>query len=634
MPAEDDNDFPAEETAEEPVRPPVTFIHDEDEEIEPVDPEELRELRLRRLRLAPAFLPVVLAAALFFIPRSAGPAQSLLLAGIFVAGLGIVALALRFVPELSRERLVALGVAAVPAVLMSLASLQATNRAVSYLGTAGQHAGALLWLACWSVFAVTLLLGNRRTLLAITRVIALIGALFTVTAGLQAIGVMGGAPGWGFASAPLENSNSLGAMLVLSLGCALAWAFASRGAEQVAAWGATAAVLVGLIPARSSGAWVAVLAGAAFLGMLAIVKRFDRSAAIAAVSWVAIVVLATGTLALAATGGLGAPLADLTDTAGNMRGKLWRSSVAAIAADPLTGRGPEQFTAWVTWNADGAQVNTQGALDPHNALFAAAIAAGLPGALVVLAVGGWLLFALVRGTERAGSPLALRFILAALVAWAAALGFSWIAPYPALAASLLAGGLLAACPTDPAPAARPRAYLGAALAAGAIVAISATVPVVLEVNWYSDLALGRFIAPLGTDLHETYPDPGFIVAAEQELMRRAATEQDSAKAAEFAKRARALSKRAEADRVWNVDLAFDAMSLSTKRFGAADEKTYAAALAAGQTADRASGLWLFAASRHAQAAGQDAEALRLARAALAFKDLPGNIRAQLQSETR
>lgn len=630
MHAEEDNDL----TAEEPAREPVGFIHDEDEEPEDVDAEELRELRLRRLRMAPAFLPVVLAAALFLIPRSAGPAQSLLLSGVFIAGLAMVALALRFEPELSRERLVVLGVAAVPAVLVSLASLQATNRIISFVGMAGQHSGALLWLACWSAFATAVLLGNRRTLLALARVIASVGALFTATAGLQAIGVMGGAPGWGFASAPLENSNSLGAMLVLALGCALAWALAARGAEQVAAWAVTAAVLVGLIPARSSGAWVAVLAAATFLGVLAVVKRFDRSAAIAAISWVAIVVLATGVLALAATGALGTSVSDLTDTAGNMRGKLWRSSIAAISADPLTGRGPEQFTAWITWTSDGAQVTTQGALDPHNALFAVAIAAGFPGALVVLAVGGWLLFALVRGSERAGSPLSLRLMLAGLVAWAASLGFSWISPYPALAASLLAGALLAACPTATLPVARPRAYLGVALGVAGIVAVSAAGPLILEVNWFSDVALGRPIAPLGSDLHTSYPDPGFIVAGEQELMRRAATEQDTAKAAEFAKRARALSKQAEADRVWNVDLAFDAMTLSTKRFGTADEKGYVAALAAGRRADRASGLWLFAASRHAQAAGQQEEALRLAREALAFKDLPPAIRAQLLSETR
>jgi O-antigen ligase len=627
-PASAEND--EERVALTPDEPDFEF--EQEPEDTPVDAEELRAARLARVRVATAFLPALLGVALFAVPRSAGPGEVLALAGAALFFVTAAALVLGYRPHPSRRQVIAVAVAAVPAAVTSIAALTATNPTVSFLGLAGQHSGALLWIACWAVFSAAILTATRRTLLWTLRVLAGLGAMFTLTAALHAAGAFGERPVWGFASAPFENSNSLAAMLVLCLGCGAAWIAASRGAQRAAAWAATVVTAVGLLPTRSSGAWFALLAGLAFLGLLQVARRFERPALSAAIAWVAVVVLATGLLAAAAAGSLGEGPRRLTDTVGNMRGKIWRTSLAAIAEDPVTGRGPDQFTAWVTWTVDGPRVTTQGALDPHNALLSMAVATGIPGALLLLGVGGWLLFTLLGRVSDTGSPRTLTLGVTALVAWAAALGFSWIAPLPAVSASLLAGALIAACPSGPVVRWNPRIALAVTAATGALVAAAAIPAVIAETAWYTDLALGYPVAAKATRTYSRIPDPAYVIGGEQELIRRAVDEQDPAKASAYARQAQALSALAKRDRIWSVDLAFDAMTLSTARFGIPGSGAYDQALAAGRRADPATGLWSFAASRHALAAGDSRTAAAYAKQALTFSDLPDPVRASLQAE--
>lgn len=590
---------------------------------------------LRALSYSPPAILVALAVVTYVVPQMAAAAFALAAGSVLVLVAAAAALALRAGRSPDRPTVLALAAAAVAPALLSLASLQAVNRSVSFGGIAGQHAGAALWLLGWAAFALAAVVGVRKTLLWTLRAIVAVGALYTASAAMQAAGAFGGAPGWGYASAPLENSISLGELLVLSVGAGAAWIAAARSWERWLAGALTGVALVGLLPARSSGAWAGLAFGVAFFGLHAWLSRTRKPSLALAVAWAALAVVAVGALAATSSGVFGAGAADALNSASNNRATIWRSAVAGIAEHPLTGRGPEQFSAWTTWNVPGGtEVVTQGALDAHNALLALTLATGILGAAAIVVAAGALLYLLAEQIRRTGNSLPLRLALAALAGWAASLGFAWVAVLPALAAATLAGALLGAV-RAPARSANATGRI-VALAAAALTALAvaiALVPVTrLEVDWYGVVSRNGQSADLGARLYAQHPDPTFVIRAEQELMTLALAEKDPALAASAAASARNVSALAARDRVWHSDLAFDAMTLATRKFGVADEAAYRAALADGLESDPTSGLWYFLASRHAQANSRTAEQLAYDRRALAYQDLPRNVRAMLLAE--
>lgn len=538
-----------------------------------------------------AWAVLALGLAVAALPLAAGA-----LAAMAVALLAAVALLVapgtggRGVP---RSALLPLGLLTALAAWLTVTSSLAVEPRISFFGYAGQHDGALLWLVlallAWSAAAVA----GPRDLRHATVAVALLGAFLSLGAALDALGLLGEVGRFSpEASGFLENSLTLGQVLVLALGCSLAWAFAARSNEaRLVAWFATVVNVIGLALSESRSAWFAVVAAAAIAAVMHRAGANWRRWAALTLAAVALVSIAVRP-ALLHAGPEGRTPAWLASALSD-RTVIWDSALTAASGDLLLGRGPDQFSAWATWSVpEPGAVEAIGAYDPHDLLLYLLVSGGVPALLLGVAALTAFLDALwARSAGRGG--LAATAVTGGLLAWAVSLRLAWVSPLAAALAALLAGVALAAMSRD-SERVRPawgRVAAIAAAVAGVAVCAAFARPAAVELAWASeDHQRTGSAAVLEADF-AAWPEPMYArTAIEKRLVAGSKADLDRAR-----KTVKALGGQIEV----HVDAALTAARLEQAydlNFGIDTRRTFFAAIDRGRKSDPSSGMWDFIAS--------------------------------------
>lgn len=589
------------------------------------------DARGRLVRFAtPIGLGLVLAAPFLSPFRTAAAAA--LATGIIVLA-ALAALAIATGARLSGYRLRAVIAAACASSVMVLPAALAPDPWVSALGVVGQRAGALTWLVALGLFLVGIVERRRMSALLIAQVIAAGSALYAVVAILQAAGILSSLIGvWGSASGPLENSSSLGSLLVLGAGAsAAAWSAAESRAQRIGWIGAGVSCTAGIAAASSAGAVVGLCAGVvvavALQGVRSSRKRIDWAAPAAVIA----VLLGVAGAVSVASGLAGRSALATADALSNLRFTLWRSAAYALRADPLVGRGPDQFTAWAQWSlSPTAGLQTQAAHDPHNLVLASAIAAGIPGLLIGSTALAWLGMTGLAHWQTGGRPRAIALSIAALAGWSTTLLFTWASPPSLFCAAALAGGCISALShreTQRTP--RTRLLPTIAVGAGVLLLLALAMPSLFtefrfaaQMGRTADSALSASITAMESDPH----DPAYANAALAELLKRASGgDTDALNAARLI-----LAPRVR-DAAWNVDLAANLLTIAPSYPPDEARKRISEAVTLGHEADGASGLWDSLAAQASVQVGDSSGAQRFAREALRHPDVNGALRSELRT---
>jgi O-antigen ligase len=587
------------------------------------------ERRTRWIRAAtPIGLCVVLAAP-FLGPFRTAAAASLAAGLVVLAGLAAVNIAHGVKP--SGYRLHAILVAGCATAVMTLSAAFAPNPWVSVFGLVGQRAGALTWLVAFGFFVITIVDRRRTTTLGVARVIAGAGAVYALIAMVQAAGIIPSLIGvWGAASGPLENSSSLGSLLVLATGASgVAWSAARTRPQRIGWASAAAACVAGVAASSSAGAVAGLAAGIIAAAGLHAARSTDKRIDWAAPAAVIAVLVGVSAAVSAASGLAGTSTAETADALSNLRFTLWRSAAYALRADALVGRGPDQFTAWAQWSlSPTAGLQTQAAHDAHNLILAAAIAAGIPGLLLGAACMAWLGKTALAHWRGAGRPRAIGLSLAALMGWSTTLLFTWISPPSLFAAAALAGACLSALShreKDSEPVWRP---VPAIAVSAAILAISAmVVPSLVTEFRFATRAIDSpdaVLAAAGTAMQTDPHDPTYANAALAVLLKRASGGDTRAVAA-----ARDILESRALDAAWDVDLAANLLTIAPSYPPAQARRRISRAVALGSQADGPSGLWESVAAEASVQIGDPEGARRYAIEALRHPDVEGELRTEL-----
>lgn len=534
------------------------------------------------------WLVAALGVAVVALPVTAGAVAATMVA---LAGAIVLSAAAALRPAaLPASALVPLGAVAVLALWLSLTAALSVEPRVSFFGLVGQHDGALLWVICavlaWSA-AVT---AGPRALRLLVSSISTLGGVFGVGAILDAAGILDRIGRFSLeASGFMENSLSLGQVLLLSLGCSVAWAItAPRPSARLTAGAFGAIALIGLVLAQSRAAWLALIAAAAVAALLhGTGPRWRRAAVIA------LVALTLGTVALmpaALDGRLGEGVVRSVRAVIIDRADIWSSAFAVAGQDPVLGRGPDQFSCWAIWNtptADG--IESTGAYDPHDVLLYLLVSAGVPGLLLGCVAFALFGDALLRASARRGG-VAVTVLWASLLAWAIALRLAWVAPLGAVLASLLAGSLLGALTRRDEESPRWTPALGWAAAALTAAAFALLVPpAFVEIRAaVRDHARTADAATLEADF-AAWPDATYARIAMEKRMA-AGSDADLQRALEVA-------AQVASQNTVNVDSALTSARLQQLygiRTGIDTADEFTAAIEAGRLADPSSGLWDYA----------------------------------------
>ncbi len=483
---------------------------------------------------------------------------------------------------------------AVPA----LGSVFAARPGVSVVGLVGQHAGAATWLA-GLVWLVATCLGATRTDARWTaRLVGATGAVLGCLAVAQSSGIVARRTlEWGSAEAIFDNPLVYGQFAVIAVACAIAWSLMARGdAERWAARVCAVAGFAGVAAAGSAGTWAgvaAVVCAYALLGFGADGARRERMAAIALVGGTAVF---TAMALVIARGMLGDSVFAWADRLGNLRFTLWRSVAARVAEHPFAMRGLEQFSAWTLWTFRSDGLETQAAYDPHNIVFAAWLAAGLAGAVALLAGVGWLAVLLTRAVDSSGGARTTRLLVAAVAGYWVTLLFSWLSPAPLVIAASLVGLLVGS--TARGDTGGRRAGLAtagaAALTAAALLAVC-TGPIVTEARWALAARTGDVpVASTSIAALAAWPDPTYRWAAAEALSADALRGDASARVT-----ALTLLDDPSDDARWFADLALAQFTVAAplEADAASRAQRIERGLAAGNEADPASGLWEYLAQK-------------------------------------
>ncbi len=521
----------------------------------------------------------------------------------------------------------ALGALLLLAGWMTLTSALAIEPRVSFFGLVGQHDGALLWVVCavlaWSAAAMA----GPRTLRLLVAAISVLGGVFAVGAVLDAAGVLDRLGRFSIeASGFLENSLSLGQLLVLSLGCSIAWAMTARepGAKLVAGV-LGAASLMGLMLAQSRAAWLALVAAVVIAAALH--RASARTRRIALVTAVAITLATVALMPAALDGRLGEGPVRAVKALVADRANIWGTAYTIAGTDPYLGRGPDQFSCWGTWTVnDPAIVESTGVHDPHDVLLYLLVSAGVPGLLLGSAAFALFGDALIRSTAGRGG-MAMTVLWAALLAWALSLRLAWVSPMPAFVASLLAGVILGTVTTGqalPGRWVRPPAWLAAAGCATLFVLLAG--PAFTEIRWAVADHTRRAPAEVLEADYASWPDATYARVALEKRMA-AGSDADLKKALE-------LAAVAAPQMGYDVDLALTSARLHQHygvRTGIETTKGFSAALDAGRSADPDSGLWDYIDALAASLRNDEPGFLRAASAALSHQ-LPPVAEERLRAE--
>lgn len=567
-------------------------------------------------------------------PRSAGPLVALL-AGIVSAG-AAGTFALMRGRTLPRPTYAVVAIAGMPLPWLAVCTALAPQPRIALWGIFGQHAGLLACVASWSLFAAFALGAGARAGRRVLAVVASAGALASLAALADRLGLLAYADR--YASAPsgiFENPITLSEGLLVAAGCAGAWTLIAREPrERAAAAGSAVLVALGLTLAASRGAFVGLAAGAVFAALALSGLVRGRRARVAGIA-------STGVGALLAMGSV-LLLADSDSVPTALRAlstnrvDLWRSAARTAMADPLFGKGPEQFSAFWHWDvsASGA-LSASGAYDAHGAVLAMAAAGGLVGLAFLIASVTAVGLALA-GTVRASrvSP-AVVLAVAGIVAWAVSLLFAWAGVLPMLTAAIVAGSLVgAARPSEAREPGRRSAWRPVAAVATASLALAIAVwglrPLGAEIRWIGSADSGRDRVDSAERAFADWHDPTYAFVAMSGLVDRASADPDSAVSS--LSRARTLADESADAARWHVDTALAVAGVAQAQDMLAGRPAwplFARAVAAGKEADPATGLWDYCAALEASRTGRGDLARAHARSALAFP-LPESVERRMR----
>lgn len=586
--------------------------------------------------------------AIALLPRNAAALTALLVAAVWP--LLVAVLRWRDVSLPPRRSLIALGIAAVPVAFITVRSALAYDPRVSLIGTVGQHAGSLLWLTALCALGVAALTVRPGDLGRTSRAFAVAGAVLAVAGVLDRLGAFASIRYSTEPSGFMENSVSLGQVLVVAAGCAVAWALGSRSMVQRAtAWITCGTVLGGLLVADSLGAWAGLGVGALVaLAAYGLARAGKLGPVLVASVLVALLALSTVWLVVMLSDGVQPGFEKTLADVSNNRFRIWTSAVAQFRAMPVVGEGAEQFSAWVTWDVDpGPALRKIGTYDPHNLGLWWLLAGGIVGTLAALAAA-WALLERSLALLAARPAWSVAALIAAVVGWTVSALFAWVSPLALMMAAVVSGMLVALVPqpqrvtapaadgvddvaassTSGAPALAPgrgRVMAGVLAAAGILVAVGLfTAGVSYEYVWARSVDLGQpdggalVLAAAKTE------DPSLASIAVDALFARVRTGGDGPmEVRTLTKSIEPVLRRAA---VWHIDAAFSLFSLETVDIGAKQQTDFtdvAAALDAGRKADPATGFWDTIGALQAESMGFTDAAKTLRAAALTHPLPPG-----------
>lgn len=576
-------------------------------------------------------LVLLLALPVFFKPEL-NPALTLTV-GAFGGLVLCVTAALRGRRSVDRRVIVAFGASSLFVVWLIVAASSAADPLISFMGTLSQHSGAALWLATLAWGVAVVLLAERRTLRQLLAVTSVAGAVYAALGIIEAI--TSGDRGWGSAAGPFENSSSLGAFLIVSLLACGGWWLASRSAKaRYAAAACGLVALAGFAAAESRLGLVGVATGGILTAFLLL--RQNRHPLLQTLP-VILPVAGIGTgglLVAAATGSLGAAALRLVASLGTSRDAIWRSAAAQFAQAPVTGSGPEQFSAWVRWSFSQGMLQYNGTYDPHNLIAGIAVGSGIVG-IVLFGVAGWALTAaLLSVFERTGRPRVLAPVIAMPAALIGGALFAWLTPLATIAVAALIGAVLASAEapldasdgpaeqpsredsappaTRPVAGAMPRGIMIASLATAVLLLAPTIAGAPMLVAEWRYVRAGTSASPESLiGLYDVWPDPAFAsLAVEQAFV-------SGADAAAVRRRLDVPSARVAE----HVDLALRDIFLAQDALARGENAwpQFTAAIDAGVHADPASPIWYTVAAAQADGSGRAADRDRYAAAALALK---------------
>lgn len=594
------------------------------------------------------------ALAIAILPRNAAALTALLVAAVWP--LLVAALRWRDISLPPRRSLIAMGIAAVPVAFIAIRSAFAYDPRVSLIGTVGQHAGSLLWLTALCALGTAALTVRPGDLGRMSRAFGVTGAVLAVAGVLDRLGAFASIRYSTEPSGLMENSVSLGQVLVVAAGCAAAWALGSRSMiQRTVAWITFGTVLGGLLIADSLGAWVGLGVGALVsLAAYGLARAGKLGPAIIASMLVAVLALSTVWLVVMLSNGVQPGFEKTLADASNNRFRIWTSAVAQFRAMPVVGEGAEQFSAWVTWDVDpGPALRKTGTYDPHNLGLWWLLAGGIVGTLAALAAA-WALLERSLALLAARPALPVAALIAAVVGWTVSALFAWVSPLALMMAAVVSGMLVALVPqpqaaTEPAaeedtetaetadatPTAAPVAPASAPGRGRILAGVIAAIGVFVVAGFFVSGASYEYVWARSVDIGQ--PDGGALVLAAVEtgdpslasiavdaLFARVRT------GGEGPQEVRTLTKSIEPvlrrAAVWHIDAAFSLFSLETVDIGTKKETNFtdvAAALDAGRKADPATGFWDTVGSLQADSMGFADAAKTLRAAALTFPLPPG-----------
>lgn len=533
--------------------------------------------------------------------------------------------------------------------LVTSAVLSGSPRA-AFFGARGQHTGAGVWLALAAVFLIVSSTRVDRRLILSARAVSVFAAALALAAMLDALGFVRATRLIESASGLMENSISLGQILVIGAGAGVAWAFMTGSVyERLAGLVCASLALIGIVISSARAPMYGLVAAAALMVLWWIAWRAAPRKVAERIAGSSVVVAAMAALGGAywLTVSSAKSVAWLTEKLSG-RVAIWDSAFSRLDRLPILGFGPDQFTAWATWDmaANGTFTYT-GTNDPHNALIYWLLAGGIAGliillvALYVLATRAW------RSLATSDFALGQVAIVMAIGAWAVSLLFSWTNITAALCAVVLLAALFSedeagahvsvseSVADDEEDEQVPDASLarsafvdravGITAAAACLVVLALAVPAIAaEADWARDIAVGSGDAE--TLLH------GFGVTGDPVYAADArASAQTLGKLDEGLEDRLILALEPHAD--WSVDaaLALNLVEYGRAKRGVEDSDERAAtALELGKKADPASGLWDFVAASEASALGDEKTAVEKANAALKYP-LSDEARVQMKA---
>lgn len=282
-------------------------------------------------------------------------------------------------------------------------------------------AGAFAWFADWLAVAALA-----------------IGALAILeTAGLRPLTSNVARPG-----SLLGNASDEGAWALLALGPLTVEALRGRGALHVAG---IVGAIAALVCSGSRGALVGAVVTVAVLLALAL-RREQRLAILGLAVVAAALAFAIPTTRSRVLG----TTAHAAETVSG-RGLLWHETLSLVGDNPLGGAGPSGFLDAIPRYHDRHYAREVGAANPpdspHDWLLQAAVAGGLPLALLAVALAGMTLLAGARGARGGAGSGVHAGALAGLAGYATALLFHFTSPGTTPLAALLAGAALARPPS-------------------------------------------------------------------------------------------------------------------------------------------------------------------------------------------